>query len=121
MKRKVIIKYLQKNNFINNPNLYDEQIIQKIAKKIERSEYGIKEEIKKMIYNDYIAEFYSLSKLSNKYNMPEYNIKILLKSFLEKYGKKILYSIEIENKILKYQLENIKLKKELKELSNEQN
>ena len=71
-----------------------------------------------MIFNDYISEFYSLSKLSTKYNIPEYNIKILIKIYLEKYGKKILYPIEIENKILKCQVENIKLKQELKQLMN---
>lgn len=116
--RTLILNYLKKNKYINNSNLYDETQIQKIAKKTERSEAGVKEEIKKMIFNDYIGEFYSLTQLSTKYNIPEHNIKILIKLYLEKYGKKILYPIEIENKILKSQVENIKLKKELKELLN---
>ena len=114
--RKIILNCLKKNNFTDNSNLYDESIIQKIAKKTERSEHGVKEEIKKMIFNDYIGEFYSLTELSIKYNIPEHNIKILIKIYLEKYGKKTLYPLEIENKILKFQVENIKLKKELKEL-----
>ena len=121
--RKIILKYLQKNDYSvnNNSSLYDETIIQKIAKKTERSEIGVKEEIKKMIFKDYIWEFVSYSKLSQKYNIPEHSIKILIKLYLEKYGEKILYPIEIENKILKYQVENIKLKCELMELVKKTN
>jgi hypothetical protein len=116
--RKIILSNLKKNNYINNPNLYDELVIEKIAKKTERSEYGVKEEIKKMIFNDYIYNLYSYCELANKYHIPEHNIKLLIRIYIEKYAKKILYPIEIENKILKYQIENIKLKKELKELLN---
>jgi hypothetical protein len=121
--RKIILRYLKKNNSSTDFNLYDDLTIQKIAKKIERSEYGVKEEIKKMIFNDYISEYNSLTQLSKKYNTPEYNIKILIRIYLEKYGKKTLYPMEIENKILKCQIENIKLRKELRELkeSNESN
>lgn len=119
--RKIILNYLKKNSNFNNSSLYDDEIILKIAKKIERSETGVKEEIKKMIFNDYIEEFYSLTQLSTKYNIPETNIKVLIKIYLEKYGKKCLYPIEIENRILKYKVENIKLKKELKDLLNNKN
>jgi len=115
--RKIILNYLKKNNFSNNSSLYDESIIKKIANKTERSEYGVKEEIKKMMFNDYINNFNSYDELYKKYNIPENNIKSLVKIYLEKYGKKILYPIELENKILKYQVENIKLRKELKELN----
>ena len=120
--RKIILKCLKKNDYskINNSTLYDENVIQKIAKKTERSEVGVKEEIKKMIFKDYIWEFDSYLKLSQKYNIPEHSIKILIKLYLEKYGEKILYPIEIENKILKYQVENIKLKFELRELVKKQ-
>jgi NADPH-dependent 7-cyano-7-deazaguanine reductase QueF-like protein len=121
--RNIIIKCLKKNDFsgVNKSNLYDESVIQKIAKKTERSIVGVKEEIKKMIFKDYIWEFYTYSKLSLKYNIPEQNIKILIKLYLEKYGDKILSPLEIENKILKYQVENIKLKYELKELLKKTN
>lgn len=121
--RKTIIKYLKKNDYSNsnNSNLYDELIIQKISKKIDRSENGVKEEIKKMIFKDYVWESDSYAKLSTKYNIPEHNIKILIKLYLEKYGEKILHPLEIENKILKYQVENIKLKLELRELVNKIN
>lgn len=119
--RKIILNYLKKNSNFNNSSLYDDEIILKIAKKTERSEVGVKEEIKKMIFNDYIEKFYSLTQLSEKYNIPESNIKILIKIYLEKYGKKCLYPIEIENKILKSKIENIILKKELKELLTNNN
>ena len=119
--RKIILNHLKKNSNFNNSSLYDDEIILKIAKKTERSEVGVKEEIKKMIFNDYIEKFYSLTQLSIKYNIPESNIKILIKIYLEKYGKKCIYPIEIENRILKCKIENIKLKKELKELLNKNN
>lgn len=119
--RKIILNYLKKNTNFNNTSLYDDEIILKIAKKTERSKVGVKEEIKKMIFNDYIEELYSLTQLSTKYNIPEPNIKILIKLYLEKYGKKCLYPIEIENLILKCRIENIKLKNELKELSANDN
>jgi hypothetical protein len=115
--RKIIINCFKKNNNLNNSNLYDELVIEKIAKKTERSEHGVKEEIKKMIFNDYINNSNSYNELSNKYNISESNIKILIKIYLEKYGKKILYPIEVENKILKFKVENMKLRKELKELT----
>jgi len=119
--RKIILNYLEKNSNFNNISLYDDEIIFKIAKKTDRSEVGVKEEIKKMIFNDYIDKFYSLTQISDKYNIPEPNVKILIKNYLEKYGKKYLYPIEIENRILKYKVENIKLKKELNELLNNNN
>ena len=119
--RKIILDNMKKNKYENKSNLYDEIRIQKIAKKIERSEVGVKEEIKKMIFNDYISEFYSPNQLAKKYNIPEHNIKILIKLYLEKYGEKTLYPLSIENKILKFQIENIKLKMELNELLNKTN
>lgn len=119
--RKIILSCLKKNKEHDNSNIYNEHVIKKIAKKTERTELGVKEEIKKMIFNDYIGELNSLEQLALKYNMPEQNIKILIKLYLEKYGEKILYPMEIENKILKYKVENLKLKKELKELINYQN
>lgn len=116
--RKIILSCLKKNKEQDNSNIYNEHVIKKIAKKTERSEFGVKEEIKKMIFNDYMGDFNSLDQLSLKYNIPERNIKILIKLYLEKYGEKMLYPMEIENKILKYKVENLKLKKELRELMN---
>lgn len=121
--REIILNYLKKNDYsklTDGSKLYDDKVIQKIAKKTERSEYGVKEEIKKMIFNDYLGDYLGdydiLPKLSMKYNIPEHYVKILIRIYLEKYGKKILYPLEIENKILKFKVENIKLKAELKQL-----
>lgn len=115
--RNIIINYMKKNNYCheNNLNLFDEKIIQKISKKIERSDYAVKEEIKKMIAIDYIKEF-DYAVVCEKYNIPESYIKLIIKSYLEKNEKKIILPMEIENKILKIKIENIKLKKELKKL-----
>ncbi len=44
--RNKIIKYLLKNKFNKNYGMFDESNIFDIAKKIERSEYAVKEEIK---------------------------------------------------------------------------
>ena len=113
--RDKILKYLKKNNFNETNEIFDEIVIIKLAKKLERTEYGIKEEIKKMIFNEYLEGF-KYDKISEKFNIPETNIKLLIKLFIKKNGKKYLNSIEYENTLLKLKIENIKLKKELEEL-----
>ncbi len=113
--RNIILKQMKKNNYNNQTNLYDEEIITKIATKLERTEYAVKEEIKKMIYNDYLT-YLNYNLLNSKYNIPESYIKLLIKIYLEKNGKKIIESIQLENNILKNTIENIKLKRELEEL-----
>lgn len=115
--RFIILQKIKKNNYINNDSLFDEKVIKKICSDLERTEYGVKEEIKKMIYNDYILGN-NYASLSIKYNIPTQNIKLLLKLYMEKNGNKIINTLENENKILRLQIENIKLKKELKELNN---
>ncbi len=110
-----ILKYLSKNNYGYNFGLFDETNIEEIAKKLERTEYAVREEIKKMIFNDYIDGL-NYSELSSRYNIPEPNIRLIIKSYIDKYGKKIMNSINNENLILKLHIENIKLKTELKEL-----
>jgi hypothetical protein len=114
--RNKIIKYLLKNKFDKNYGIFDESNIFDIAKKLERTEYGIKEEIKKMIYNEYIKGL-SYEKISENFNIPINNIKLIIKIYIEKNGKKIINQIEYENKILRLKVENIKLKKELYELN----
>jgi len=110
--RKVILKNLNKNQDKNHEGLFDETSITKIAQKIERTEHAVKEEIKKMIFNDFING-YDYSFIENKFNTKKKNNKIIIKSYLEKNGKKIINLMETENKIISLQLENIKLKKEL--------
>lgn len=112
--RKVILKYLKRQNK-DYEGLFNETLIMDIAKKIERTEYAVKEEIKKMIFNDFING-YDNSYIENKFNIREQNIKVIIKSHLEKNGKRIINLMETENKIISLQLENIKLKKELVKL-----
>lgn len=117
--RNIIIDYLSKNVNQDNNCLLDEKTILTIADKLERSEHGIKEEIKRMIFNEYIKGN-NYKKLSKKFNIKESNIKILLKKYIEINGKKILCSIDIENKILQAYIDNIKLKKELEKISKDE-
>ena len=114
--RKKIMKYLKKNIFCTDTSIFDEKNIMEIAKKLERSEFGDKEEIKKMIFCDFIGGL-SHKNISLKFNIPVQNIKLLLKQHMDKNGKKIINSMECENKLLKLQIENIKLKLELEQIS----
>ena len=70
-----------------------------------------------MLYNEYILGS-GYEKISNLYNMSIQNVKLLIKMYIEKNGKKIIGSMENENKLLKLQIENIRLRKELEELNN---
>ena len=115
--RKKIKKLLQNNIYKNNNELFDEQNILVISKTLERTEYAIKEEIKKMLFNDYMNGIY-YDNLTKIYNIPESNIKIIIKLFIDKNSKKIIDQLENENKLLKLKVENIKLKKEISELNN---
>ncbi len=114
--RNKIIKYLKKNIFCVDTGIFDEKNIIEIAKKLERSEFGVKEEIKKMIFCDFIGGL-SHKNISLKFNIPVQNVKLLLKQHMDKNGKKIINSMECENKLLKLQIENIKLKLELEQMS----
>ncbi len=69
-----------------------------------------------MIYIEYIKG-YSYYKISEKFNIPVNNIKLITRIYIEKYGKKIINQFEFENKLLRLNVENIKLKKELEELN----
>ena len=115
--RKKIKKLLQNNIYKNNSELFDELNILAISKTLERTEYAIKEEIKKMLFNDYIngIDYENLTKI---YNIPESNIKIIIKLFIDKNSKKIIDQMENENKLLKLKVDNMKLKKEICELNN---
>lgn len=115
--REKILKYLKKNSFENYSVLFDESVIFDIAHKLERTEYAVKEEIKKMIFNEFMNGSSNLI-ISKRFNIPEPNIKLLLKIFIEKNGKKTINSMEIENQLLKLKIENIKLKKELREITD---
>lgn len=117
--REKILKCLENNNYEDTLGIFDEKIINQISKSLGRTEYAIQEEIKKMVYNEYISgKQYEM--ISKKFNIPIPNIKIILKLYIEKYHIKIINQLEIENKLMKLKLENIKLRKEL-ELINQIN
>ena len=115
--RLIVLKYL--NDYeSDDSSLYNEEAITNIADKLERTEQAIEEEIKKMIYMDYL-EGTKYVYIKNKYNMSIANIKTLIKMYLKKNNKKIVNALEIENEILRLQVENLKLRKELFELNSE--
>lgn len=115
--RQKILKYLTKNIFDKESGMFEESKIYDIAKKLERTEYAVKEEIKKMIYYDFI-EGENLENISKKFNIPNSNIKLILKFYIEKNSKNNINQLEVENKLLKLKIENIKLRKELHEITH---
>lgn len=115
--RNKILKLLKKHDFDKNCGMFDETNITEIATKLERTSYAVKQEIKKMIYNDFI-EGLSYDKISTNFNIPKSNIKLILKLYLEKKSKKITEQFNNENELLRLKIENIKLKKELQEIIN---
>jgi hypothetical protein len=114
--REFIIKSLSSSIITNSSDFFDEENIEKMSKQIERSEYAIKEEIKKMIFNEFIKGV-EYNDIANKFNMPVQNVKLLCRNHIDKHGKRFIANIRMENKILKLQMENLKLKKELREFN----
>lgn len=116
LEREFILKSLSHSNITNSSNFFDDANIEKISKKIERSEYAVREEIKKMIFNEFIKGI-DCDEIAIKFNMPIQNIKLLYRNYIDKHGKKFIENIRMENKILKLQIENLKLKKELRDFN----
>lgn len=114
--RIIILNLLKNNNLKYDSGLFNELSIIDIAKKLQRTEYGVREEIKKMIFMD-LLNGNNYKKISEKFNIPESNIKLILKLYIEKNSKKIINSMELENYLLQLQIQNIKLKKELEKLN----
>lgn len=114
--REKILECLEKNNYTGDTDLFDEKVIGEISKELERTDYGIREEIKKMIFNDYVQGI-DYETISDKFNIPLNVTKVILKFYIEKNSSKIIKQMENENKILQLYVENAKLKKELGELN----
>ena len=55
--------------------------------------------------------------ISNEFNITFQSVKSIIKSFISFDSDNTIYLLEKENKLLKLKIENIKLKKELRELS----
>lgn len=94
-----------------------DDIIDKISKKLERTEGGVRCEIRKMIISSYLEgeEYESISEILNI--SMEY-IKMTIKKYLEKNAEDDIKILERENNLLKLRIENAKLQNELKKELN---
>lgn len=99
--RKKLIKLLK--------NSYDVDII---ANKLNRSEGGIKAEIRKIVYAKYI-EGNSAEDISKELNIVYNNVKSIIKTSIEQDCDNDINNLEKENKLLRLKIENIRLHKKL--------
>lgn len=99
--RKKLIKLLK--------NSYDVNII---ASKLNRSEGGIKAEIKKLVYAKYI-EGNDAEGISKELNIVYNNVKSMIKASIEQECENDINNLEKENKLLRLKIENIRLHKKL--------
>ena len=105
LKKGEIKDLTESNNYIKN-----------IAKKLNRSVGGVYVIIKKTIFDKYLNGQEPES-ISNEFNITFQSVKSIIKSFISFDSDNTIGLLEKENKLLKLKIENIKLKKELKELS----
>jgi transposase-like protein len=89
--------------------------IEGIAKKLGRSQGGIKAEIKKMIVEKYLQGD-DTNKISKELNLEFRYVKNILKYYFEKESEIDAKALESENKLIKLKIDNIKLRKELKDI-----
>lgn len=108
-----LIKLLNKYNI---KSLDENEKINKIAKKLERTVGGIKYEIKRIIYEKYFRGI-DAENISKEFNLSYRDIKFIIRNYIEKDSDKDILMLERENKILRLKIENFKLKKELKEIN----
>lgn len=111
--RTKILKILNKEDQIDN--IFTDKIIYTIAEKLERTSNSILSEIKKTIIKDFFNGN-DINNISKKFNINEENINLIIKiSSDDEINKQCLF-FKKQNKLLRLKLENIKLRKELKEL-----
>ena len=99
--RKKLIKLLK--------NSYDVDVI---ADKLNRSEGGVKAEIKKIVYAKYI-EGNDAEAISKELNIVYNNVKSMIKVSIDKECENDINNLEKENKLLRLKIENIRLHKKL--------
>ena len=99
--RKRLIKLLK--------NSYD---IDVIATKLNRSEGGIKAEIKKIVYAKY-TEGIDAEGISKELNIVYNNVKSMIKVSIDQECENDINNLEKENKLLRLKIENIRLHKKL--------
>jgi hypothetical protein len=103
--RKRLIKLL-KNGYV----------VESIASKLNRSEGGIKAEIRKIVYSKYI-EGCDAEAISKEFNIVYNNVKSIIKTSIEQDCENDINNLEKENKLLRLKIENIRLHKKLASLN----
>ena len=87
----------------------------KIAQTLKRTEGGVKGEIKKIIMDKYL-QGESAEDIANTLNILYRNVKSIIKIYLDKDADNEINNLSKENKLLKLKIENIELRKHLKNL-----
>ena len=87
----------------------------KIAQTLKRTEGGIKGEIKKIIMDKYL-QGESAEDIALTLNILYRNVKSIIKIYLDKDADNEIINLSKENKLLKLKIENIELRKHLKNL-----
>ncbi len=96
----------------------DDILINKLANKFGRSVGGIKAEIRRMVFEKYINGE-DIELISKTYNIIYRDAKQIIKLHLEKESDNEINILEKENKLLKLRIENIKLRDELKNITQQ--
>ena len=99
-------------NTISKENDIDENIIA-ISIKLERSEGGVRGEIRKMIIFRYLMGD-DVETIGDDMNLTVVYIKMIIKNYLDKDAETDIVILKRENELLKLRLENSKLQNELK-------
>ena len=99
-----------------NSNTEGDALIREIAKKLDRTEGGIRAEIKKVIFDKY-TRGETIEKISETLNLTYKNVKSTIKIQLDKECDNEILILEKENKLLSLKIENKKLKKKIEALS----
>jgi hypothetical protein len=99
-------------NSISKDNDIDENIIA-ISIKLERSEGGIRGEIRKMIVSRYFNGDDSET-ISDDMSISIIYVKMIIKNYLDKDAEADIIILKRENELLKLRLENAKLQNDLK-------
>jgi hypothetical protein len=86
-----------------------------IANKLKRTEGGVKGEIKKIIMDKYL-QGESAEDIANNLNILYRNVKSIIKIYLDKDADNEIINLSKENKLLKLKIENLELRKHLKNL-----
>lgn len=112
-----VLNMLKKSGVKDLVDSYESNmVIKKIANKLNRSIGGVYILIKKTIFEKYLNGQDSES-IGYELNLSCKDVKSIVKLYLDKDSDKIINLLEKENKLLRLKIDNIKLKKELIEIS----